>query len=141
MIREIIARDAYDKDFVARWVVGFDVLRETVQGDKFTLPQAARITAVPEDKIHRAVELLIEARGRTMLLKEKGVMHQLAAFEAQHAMAALGAILGNVGKPGACTSRAGGHPGGSLVWPAEPPSHAQNNYPYKRLDDGGVKAT
>jgi arsenite oxidase large subunit len=141
MIREIIARDAFDKDFVARWVVGFDVLRETVQAEKFTLARASRITAVPEDKIRRAVDLLIEARGRTMLLNEKGVMHQLAAFEAQHAMAALGAILGNVGKPGACTSRAGGHPGGSLVWPDEPPSRAQNTYLYKRLAEGGVVAT
>lgn len=141
IIREIIARDAYDKEFVDRWVVGFDVLRETVQADKFALAHAARTTAVPEHKIRRAVELLIEARGRTMLLNEKGIMHQLAAFEAQHALAALGAILGNVGKPGACTSRAGGHPGGSLVWPDEPPSREQNKNMYKRLDAGGVKAT
>lgn len=141
MIREIIARDAFDKEFVARWVVGFDVLREAVQAERFALARAAEISAVPEDKIRRAVDLLIAARGKTMLLNEKGVMHQLAAFEAQHALAALGAILGNVGKPGACTSRAGGHPGGSLVWPDEPPSRAQNNYLYKRLGEGGVAAT
>ena len=76
-----------------------------------------------------------------MLLNEKGIMHQMAAFEAQHAQAALGAILGNAGKPGATTSRMGGHPGGSMVWPDEPPSRADNAYMYDRLAAGGVKAT
>ncbi|WP_089172995.1 molybdopterin-dependent oxidoreductase [Bosea sp. AS-1] len=141
IIREIINRGGYDKEFVAEYVNGFDGLRETVADAKFELAAAARETWVPADKIQRAVDMLIEARGKTMMLNEKGIMHQMAAFEAQHALAALGAILGNVGKPGACTSRAGGHPGGSLVWPPEPPSRKDNNYMYKRLAAGGIKAT
>ena len=141
IIREIIARGAWDKDFVDTHVSGFDVLRETVQGPKFELAAAAEATAVPQEKILRAVEMLIEAKGRSMLLNEKGIMHQMAAFEAQHALAALGAILGNAGKPGATTSRMGGHPGGSMVWPDEPPSRKDNSYMYKRLAEGGVKAT
>jgi assimilatory nitrate reductase catalytic subunit len=141
IIREIIARDAWDKDFVAKHVSGFEVLRETVQNAKFELAAASAATAVPQDKILRAVDMLIEAKGKAMLLNEKGIMHQMAAFEAQHALAALGAILGNAGKPGATTSRMGGHPGGSLVWPDEPPSRKDNAYMYKRLAEGGVKAT
>lgn len=141
MTREIIARDAYDKTFVAQYVAGFDTLQEVVGAERFSLANAAQQTGVPESKIRRAVDMLIEARGQTMLLNEKGIMHQMAAFEAQHALAALGAILGNAGRPGACTSRAGGHPGGSLVWPSEPPSRKENDYLYKRLEAGGVKAT
>ena len=141
MIREILQRDAYDKEFVKQYVVGFDKLREVVGDERFSLSAAARETWVPEEKIRRAIDMLIAARGQTMLLNEKGIMHQMAAFEAQHALAALGAIMGNVGKPGACTSRAGGHPGGSLVWPSEPASRKNNDYMYKRLEDGGVKAT
>lgn len=141
MIREILNRDAYDKEFVNQHVVGFDKLKEVVGAERFSLSAAAREIWVPEEKIRRAVDMLIAARGRTMLLNEKGIMHQMAAFEAQHALAALGAILGDVGKPGACTSRAGGHPGGSLVWPPEPASRKGNDYMYKRLEAGGVKAT
>lgn len=141
IIREIIARDAWDKDFVTAHVTGFDVLRDTVQAPKFELAAAGETTGVPQEKILRAVEMLIEAKGQSMLLNEKGIMHQMAAFEAQHAQAALGAILGNAGKPGATTSRMGGHPGGSMVWPDEPPSRADNAYMYDRLAAGGVKAT
>lgn len=141
IIREIIARDGWDKAFVEEHVSGFDVLRTTVQAPKFELAAAAEATAVPQEKILRAVEMLIEAKGQSMLLNEKGIMHQMAAFEAQHALAALGAILGNVGKPGATTSRMGGHPGGSMVWPSEPASRADNAYMYDRLAAGGVKAT
>lgn len=141
IIREIIARNAWDKAFVDAHVAGFDVLRDTVQAPKFELAAAAEATAVPQDKILRAVEMLIEAKGQSMLLNEKGIMHQMAAFEAQHALAALGAILGNAGKPGATTSRMGGHPSGSMVWPDEPPSRSDNAYMYKRLAEGGVKAT
>lgn len=141
IIREILARDAYDKAFVAENVVGLDKVREVVSDERFSMRNAARATGVPQHKIERAVEMLIEARGQTMLLNEKGIMHQMAVFEAQHALAVLGAIMGNAGKPGACTSRAGGHPGGSIVWPAEPASRKDNDNMYKRLAAGGVKAT
>lgn len=75
-----------------------------------------------------------------MILVEKGIMHQLAAFEAQHGYACLGVILGNVGKPGACTSRAGGHPGGTFVAPPEPASRKNNNHLYTALEKGKIKS-
>ena len=140
MIREILKRDGYDKEFVSANVAGFDVVREVVQDERFTIENAAKVTWVPADKITRAVDLLIESKGQTMLLNEKGIMHQMGAFEHQHAMAVLGVILGNAGKPGACTSRAGGHPGGTLVDSPEPPSRKDNAYIYDALQQGKIKA-
>lgn len=140
MIKEILRRDAYDKAFVQQHVAGFDVVRDVVQDRRFAIENAAKTTWVPADKIRRAVDLLVENKGGAMLLNEKGIMHQMGAFEHQHAMAVLGVILGNVGKPGACTSRAGGHPGGSFVWPSEPPSRKENDYIYDALEKGKIKA-
>lgn len=140
LIRIIIQRDAYDKAFVAENVSGFDVLRRVVMNRRFSLSNASRATGVPKEKILKAADLLIEARGRSMLLSEKGIMHQLGAFEHQHGYAALGAILGNVGRVGATTSRAGGHPGGTFAWPKEPPSRANNKNIYDSIQKGKIKA-
>lgn len=141
IMREIIARDAYDKEFVAEHVSGFETLAKTVSDERFSLASAARETWLTEAEILRAVDMIIAAKGKTMLLHEKGVLHQMAAFQAQGALGALGTIMGNVGKSGACTSRAGGHPSGSFVWPSEPESRSTNKNMYQRLEQGGVKAT
>ena len=140
LIRLVIEKDGYDKDFVNRYVVGFDKVVETVRDPKFSLSRASRTTGIEKRKILRAVELLIENRGKTMFLNEKGIIHQMAAFEAQHAYAVLGVILGNVGKPGACVSRSGGHPKGTFAWPEEPPSRAKNLNIYRSLERGKIKA-
>lgn len=75
-----------------------------------------------------------------MVLHEKGIQHQMAAFENQFGYTTLGVILGNLGKPGACCSRAGGHLGGTWSWPAEPKSRPQNLDILKGLRDGKVRS-
>ncbi len=140
LIRIVLERNAYDKEFVNKYVVGFDKVIETVKDPKFSLDNASRITGIPKDKILKAAQLMIENKGQSMFLHEKGIIHQMAAFEAQHAYAVLGIILGNVGKPGACVSRAGGHPKGTFAWPEEPPSRSQNLNIYEALEKGKIKA-
>ncbi|MFN3598745.1 MAG: molybdopterin-dependent oxidoreductase [Aquificaceae bacterium] len=140
LIRLVLEKDAYDKDFVRKYVAGFEKVVETFKDPKFSLDNASRATGIPKEKILKAVELMIENRGQSMFLHEKGLIHQMAAFEAQHAYAVLGIILGNVGKPGACTSRAGGHPKGTFAWPEEPPSREHNLNIYEGLEKGKVKA-
>ncbi len=140
LIQEVLRRDAWDKAFVDKWVTGFDVLQRVAMDERFSLQNAARTTGVPSDKIKAAADLLIANKGKTMVLHEKGIQHQMAAFENQHAYSCLGVILGNVGKPGACTSRAGGHPGGAWAWPAEPKSREHNQDILKGLRDGKIKA-
>lgn len=140
MIREVIRRDAYDKNFVAKHVVGFDVVRDVVNNSRFSIDNAVKVTGVPKDKILRAVSLMIENKGQSMFLNEKGIMHQMAAFESQHSMAVLGLMLGNVGKPGATVSRAGGHPGGTFAAPPEPKSREHNMHMYTALEQGKIKS-
>lgn len=140
MVREILSRDSYDKAFVAKYAVGLETVRGVVQNDRFTIASAAKETRVPAEKIRHAVDLLIERRGHTMMLLEKGVMHQMSSFDSQVAMCVLGSLLGNLGKPGTCTDRAGGHPDGSVYTPHLPRGRKQLNY-WDGLEKGQVKAT
>jgi arsenite oxidase large subunit len=140
IIQEILRREAWDKGFVDQWVTGFDKLRDVAMMDRFSLENAAKATGVPVDKIKAATDLMIAHKGKTMVLNEKGIMHQMAAFENQHAVSVMGLIMGNVGKPGACVSRAGGHPGGTWSWPKEPESRSGNTDIFKGLREGKVKA-
>ena len=140
IIQEILRRDAWDKVFVDTWVTGFDTLRKVAMMDRFSLKNASRVTGVPVDKIRKAADLMIAHKGKTMVLNEKGIMHQMAAFENQHAVSVMGLIMGNVGKPGACVSRAGGHPGGTWSWPSEPASRGENLDILQGLRAGKVKA-
>jgi len=140
LIGEVLRRGAWDKAFVKKWVTGFDKARKVALQDRFSLENAAKATGVPVAKMKAAADFLIAHKGKTMVLNEKGIMHQMAAFENQHAVAVLGLILGNVGKPGACVSRAGGHPGGTWSWPKEPASRGKNLDILKGLRDGKVKA-
>lgn len=140
LIQEVLRRDAWDKPFVEQWVSGFDVLRKVAMNERFSPENAAKVTGVPVEKIKAAADLLIANKGKTMVLHEKGIQHQMAAFENQHAYSCLGVILGNVGKPGACVSRAGGHPGGTWAWPKEPASREHNLDIFKSLREGKIKA-
>ena len=140
LIQEVLRRDAWDKPFVEKWVSGFDVLQRVAMDSRFSPENAAKVTGVPADKIKAAADLLIANKGKTMVLHEKGIQHQMAAFENQHAYTCLGIILGNLGKPGACASRAGGHPGGTWYWPPEPKSREHNKDILKGLRDGKVKS-
>ena len=140
MVREVLSRGSYDKAFVAKYAVGLETVRGVVQNDRFTIASAAKETRVPAEKIRRAVDLLVERRGHTMMLLEKGVMHQMSSFDSQVAMAVLGSLLGNLGKPGSCTARGGGHPDGSVYTPDLPPGRKQLNY-WDGLEKGQVKAT
>lgn len=138
--QEVLRQGKYDKAFVEKWVVGFDKVQKVAMDKKFSLSNAQKETGVPGAKIKAAANLMIENMGQTMVLHEKGIQHQMAAFENQFAYTTLGVILGNVGKAGACSSRAGGHPGGTWAWPKEPASREHNLDVFKSLREGKIKA-
>jgi arsenite oxidase large subunit len=140
LVQEILRRDAWDKEFVSQWVTGFDVVQRVAMAERFSLPNVARATTVPEAQLKAAADLLIAHKGRTMVLHEKGIQHQMAAFENQFGYTTIGVLLGNLGKPGACASRAGGHPGGTWSWPSEPASRKDNDDIMKGLREGKVKS-
>lgn len=72
LMQVILKKDGYDKEFVAVNVNGLDTLRGVVMADRYAPENAAAATGVPADKIVRAADLLIERKGKTMLLHEKG---------------------------------------------------------------------
>jgi len=139
IMQEIIRQDGYDKEYVGRYVRGFDVLLKVAAMPQFSLENAAKTTGIPAEKIKAAADMMMAHKGKTMILHEKGILHQMAAFEHQFAFTALGVILGNLGKPGATSSRAGGHPGGVWYWPPEPASREHNKDLLKALREGKIK--
>jgi anaerobic selenocysteine-containing dehydrogenase len=100
IIREIIARERYDYEFVSRWCHGFDQLRQHVE--PYTLEYAEKITAVAAGDIARAAEIFSRS-GPTALLSGRGI-DQLGPNTAptHRAISALRAITGDVDRPGAC---------------------------------------
>ncbi len=140
LMHEIVKKDMYDKYFVKRYTTGFSTLRKTVLNRRFAPENAAGITGIPAGKIRAAAEMLARYKGRTMVLFEKGIMHQVVGYENEVAYSALGIILGNAGRPGACTSRAGGHPRGTWADPSVPDKASSMRSICEKIDRGEVKA-
>ena len=60
MLNVIINEELYDKEFVAKWCLGFDEVRQYVQ--EYSPKRAAEITWVPADKIIEAARLYATLR-------------------------------------------------------------------------------
>ncbi len=97
MIHIILSEDLYDKDFVNKWTVGFDKLKQHVQD--YTPHKVADLTWVPAEMIRKAARLYATQRPAHV---EWGnaLDHQLNSFQTGRAIATLMAITGNLGIPG-----------------------------------------
>ncbi|MEW6664521.1 MAG: molybdopterin-dependent oxidoreductase [Thermodesulfobacteriota bacterium] len=97
MLNTIINEELYDKDFVSRWTVGFEKLREHVQD--YTPDKVAEITWVPSELIVKAARLYASHRPGHI---EWGnaIDHQVDSFQAARAISMLMAVTGNLGVPG-----------------------------------------
>ena len=78
------------------------------------LAEAERITGVPRADIEQAATWIGERKGgrflqRTLILYEKGVIWNYRQYDTVAAIAQLGALTWNVGRPGTGTGRQGGH--------------------------------
>ncbi|MBN1548920.1 MAG: molybdopterin-dependent oxidoreductase [Syntrophaceae bacterium] len=93
MIRHIIKKGLYDKDFVEKWCHGFDALCERVE--PFTLEKAAEITWVPAEQIRQAAELYATSKPAAMT-HGLGLEHTVNSMETLHAVFVLRAITGNL---------------------------------------------
>jgi anaerobic selenocysteine-containing dehydrogenase len=140
LMHVLVKNDMYDKDFVAKHTTGIDALKKTVLNKRFAPKNAEKITGIPAAKIEAAAELLARYKGQTMVQFEKGIMHQVIGYEHEVAYSAMGVILGNAGKPGACTSRAGGHPRGTWADPSVPNKASSMRSICDKVEKGEVKA-
>ncbi|MGQ0839450.1 molybdopterin-containing oxidoreductase family protein [Actinokineospora sp.] len=99
MLYHVIDSGLYDRDFVRRWVLGFDQLREHLVEHGYTPEWAARMADVPAAVIRRVAEEYARAE-RAAIFCNAGISHQLGAFDTYRTLAFLAAVTGNVGKPG-----------------------------------------
>ncbi len=113
MLNVIINEGLYDKDFVAKWVYGFDELKARVQ--EYPVDKVAAITEVPADEIIAAARMFAKAK--------QGAIHWGVPIDmcpdgtaVAHAIICLWAITGNIDIPG-----------GQVI---ARPSYGVSSYPY-----------
>ncbi|MBZ0140674.1 MAG: molybdopterin-dependent oxidoreductase, partial [Pseudorhodoplanes sp.] len=113
MLNVIINEGLYDKDFVAKWVHGFDELKERVQ--QYPVDKVAAITEVPASDIVAAARMFAKARQAAI---HWGVPIDMCpdGTAVAHAIICLWAITGNIDIPG-----------GQVI---AKPSYGVSSYPY-----------
>lgn len=100
LMREIIASNRYDKEFVTSWCHGFDELVEHVE--PYTLEYAEAVCGVRATDIASAAEIFSRP-GPTALLSGRGIDQLGPATAPTHrAISILRALTGDVDRPGAC---------------------------------------
>jgi len=97
LLKVIIEEGLYDKDFVAKWTVGFDKLAEHVK--TFTLDDVERVTWVPREQIEKFAHLYATSKP-AMIQTGNGLEQGINCMQAIRAVNILRAICGNVNVPG-----------------------------------------
>ncbi len=97
MIRVIISEELYDKDFVDRWTVGFDQLKDHVQG--YPPEKVAEITWVPAETIKAAARSYASHKPACIQCGN-GIDMGVNSLQNARASDILRAITGNLGVPG-----------------------------------------
>jgi anaerobic selenocysteine-containing dehydrogenase len=93
MLNVIINEELYDKEFVDKWCLGFEQLRERVQ--KYPPRWAADITWVPEEEIFHAARMY--ARNKPAVMHTRmGVCMNTNAVQTIRAISIMLAICGNL---------------------------------------------
>jgi len=113
MLNVIINEGIYDKDFVTKWVYGFDQLKERVQ--QYPAEKVAAISEVSADEIVAAARLFANAKQAAI---HWGVPIDMCpdGTAVAHAIICLWAITGNIDIPG-----------GQVI---ARPSYGVSSYPY-----------
>jgi anaerobic selenocysteine-containing dehydrogenase len=97
ILHVIINEGLYDRDFVARWTVGFDRLRDFVAA--YPPGEVAEITWVPKSQIEQVARMY--ATTRPAAIQWGNALDQTSnAFQTCRAVAILKAITGNLDMPG-----------------------------------------
>jgi anaerobic selenocysteine-containing dehydrogenase len=128
IIKVIIEEKLYDVDFVSKWTVGFDELRDEVK--RFSLEDVERATWVPKAQIEKAARLLTDPANQPVCYFEgNGLERSIHSFQAIRAVYILRALLGNMNTPG----------GNALLTPAPFERMGRFYFPkgtYRSLENG-----
>lgn len=93
MAQVIIEEDLYDKEFVDKYVYGFEEYREYVQ--QFTPEKAEKITGVPEDLIRKAARTYAGNGPASLMFSASPVVHHINGVQNYRAVFSLIALTGN----------------------------------------------
>ena len=97
MLNVIIKEELYDKDFVSRWTVGFDDLRERVEN--YPPERVAEITWIPAKDIQAAARTYASTKP-ACIQWGVSVDQNINNFQTSRAILCLSAITGNLDVPG-----------------------------------------
>jgi len=97
MAHHLLASNRIDETFIAEHSLGFARFRESLQS--FSPAQAAAITGLPEDAIRRLAECYAE-RSPASIIVGMGLQRYANGGNAVRCIDALGALTGNIGRPG-----------------------------------------
>ena len=97
MLRVIINEGLYDKEFVEKWTVGFDELKEYVQ--QFTPEEVARITRVPSETVVNLAREIAQAKHASLVMYT-GLEYTSSGVQNIRAVFLLWALTGNLDVPG-----------------------------------------
>ncbi len=103
MLNIIISEGLYDKEFVDRWTIGFEKLRDHVAF--YTIDKVESATGVPGKTIKEAATILAKT-GPACIIPGSSLNHQVCAVQNLRALAILQAITGNIEVPGSWISAA-----------------------------------
>ncbi len=93
MLNILIERELYDKDFVSKWCVGFEQLKEAVKA--FPLERVSELTWIPAEKIVQAVEMY--AHTKPAALHTRVALNQnINSTQTSRAVIMLAALTGNL---------------------------------------------
>lgn len=94
----VINEGLYDRDFVDRWCIGFEDLKERVQ--EYSPEKVAEITWIPKEKIVEAAKLYATNRPACIHPRLGVGAMQINVSQASRAIVILTAICGNLDVPG-----------------------------------------
>lgn len=106
MINVLIREELFDADFVEKWTVGFDRIKELVKD--YPPERAEAITWVPAEKIVQAVHLLVR-NSPSVIVDGNGLDQQTNVVQTVRATSVLRSLLRTVDEPG-----------GSILMPSLP---------------------
>ncbi|MGD0803671.1 MAG: molybdopterin-dependent oxidoreductase [Candidatus Bathyarchaeia archaeon] len=98
MMNIIINENLYDKEFVNKWTVGFDKLRELVQD--YPPKKVEKITWVPAEKIREAALMFAKNTPSKIMTSPEATVHHQNGVQNTRAIYLIPAILGNIEVPG-----------------------------------------
>jgi anaerobic selenocysteine-containing dehydrogenase len=97
LLKIIIEEELYDKDFVAKWTVGFDKFREEIK--KFTIDDVAEMTWIAKEDILKLARLY--AKTKPASIQEGNSLEFMAnSFDTFRVTSILRSITGNLNVPG-----------------------------------------